>query len=388
MSLSRRALIPGFGSGAPLSSSFIGARGREHVAATYSPESGEPLVVPAPAADEIRISSNENPLGPGSSALEAMRASFGLGNRYPTNTSPSMADLRAILAESTGVQPANVVLGAGSGELLKNGVHCFTSASRHLVTASPTYGQPAGVARYLGVEVKSVPVESNGRLDLGAMADAAVGAGLVFVCNPNNPTSTVHSGDAIAEFVERVHRHSPETVIQFDEAYHEYVTDPAYRSAVGMALETPNVFVTRTFSKAYGMAGMRVGYGIGHRDTMARIGRYALTFNTNSLGQIAAHAAVQDADFVAQERARNSAARQMTVDFFNASGYESFDSQTNFIFVNLGRPAAWFRDGCREHGVRVGRDFPPYEKTHCRISIGTMDEMQRAVEVFGQVLEG
>ncbi len=388
MSLSHRALMRGHGIGAAPSSAFIGARGREHVAATYSPEAGEPLVVPAVAADEIRISSNENPLGPGAKALEALRGAFEFGNRYPTNTSPSMADLRAILAEGTGVQPANVVLGAGSGELLKNGVHAFTSRSRHLVTASPTYGQPADVARYLGAEVKRVAVDSNGKLELGAMADAAQGAGLVFVCNPNNPTSTVHSGDAITEFVEQVHRRSPETVIHLDEAYHEYVSDPTYYSAVGLAMQTPNVFVTRTFSKAFGMAGMRVGYGIGHRDTIAKLGRYALTFNTNSLGQIAAHAAVQDAGFVEQERARNSAAKQVTVDFFNASGYESFDSQTNFIFVNLGRPAAQFREACSQHSVRVGRDFPPYEKTHCRISIGTMDEMQRAVEVFGQALEG
>lgn len=388
MSLSRRALIRGLGAGPGPSSAFIGARGREALVAEYSPASGEPPMVPPPAADEIRISSNENPLGPGPRALEALRGAFGVGNRYPTNTSPSMADLRAILAESTAAQPANVVLGAGSGELLKNGVHAFTSRSRPLVTAQPSYEQPAGVARYLGAEVRRVPVDAEGRLDLGAMADAAVGAGLVFVCNPNNPTSTVHSGDAIAEFVADVHRRSPDTVIHIDEAYHEYVTDPAYHSAVALALETPNLFVTRTFSKAYGMAGMRVGYGVGHRDTIATMSRYSLTFNTNSLGQIAAHAAVQDAGFVPRERERNTAVKKMTVDFFAGAGYRAFDSQTNFIFVDLGRPAAAFRDACREHGVRVGRDFPPFEKTHCRISIGTQDEMERAVDVFTQVLEG
>lgn len=388
MSLSRRALMRGLGSGPGLSSAFIGARGREALVAEHDFEAGEPPVVPPVTADEIRISSNENPLGPGPKALEALRGAFEVGNRYPTNTQPSMSDLRAILAESTAAQAANIVLGAGSGELLKNAVHCFASKTAHLVTASPTYNQPARVARYLGFEIKSVPVGDDGKLDLVAMADVAHGAGLVFVCNPNNPTSTVHSGDAIAEFVAAVHSHSPETVIHIDEAYHEYVIDPSYQSAVALAIETPNLFVSRTFSKAYGMAGMRVGYGVGHRDTISKLGRYSLTFNTNSPGQIAAHAAVQDAGFVPRERDRNTAAKKMTVEFVEDAGYGVFDSQTNFIFVNIGRPAAGFREACREHGVIVGRDFPPYEKTHCRISIGTMEEMERAVEVFARVLEG
>lgn len=388
MSLSRRALLRGTGSPAGLSSAFVSARGREAAVAAYRPETGVPVMVPPVAADEIRISSNENPLGPSDRALEALRGSFGLGHRYPTNTSPSMSDLRAILAESTSAQPANVVLGAGSGELLKNGVHAFTGGSRHLVTADPSYEQPAGVARYLGVEVRSIPVDARGRLDLAAMADAAVGAGLVFVCNPNNPTGTVHGGDAIADFVRTVHAASPDTVVQIDEAYHEYVTDADYRSAVALALETPNVFVTRTFSKCYGMAGMRIGYGVGHEETIARMGRYSLTFNTNSLGQIAAHAAVQDGDFVPRERARNAEVKKMVVDFFDSKGRASFDSQTNFIFVDVGGSVRAFRDACREQGVRVGRDFPPFENSHCRISIGTREEMQRAIEVFDRVLEG
>lgn len=388
MSLSRRHLLRGPLPGPALSSALIAARGREAWVGEGRLAAGEAPFAPAIANDEIRISSNENPLGPGPKALEALRGSFRVGNRYPTNTSPSMADLRAILAESTGAQPANVVLGAGSGEILKNGVHAFTSRTRALVTAVPSYEQPARVARYLGTEVRGVPVDSEGRLDLQAMADAAVGAGLVFVCNPNNPTGTAHGGDAIAEFVAEVHRRSPDTVIHVDEAYNEYVTAPDYRSAVALALETPNLYVSRTFSKAYGMAGMRIGYGVGHRDTIAELGRYSLTFNTNSLGQIAAYAAVQDPEFIPRERARNTEVKRMTVEFFEQRGHPCFDSQTNFIFVNLGRPAAEFRDACREHGVRVGRDFPPFEKTHCRISIGTREEMERALEVFARVLEG
>jgi histidinol-phosphate aminotransferase len=270
--------------------------------------------------------------------------------------------------------------------LLQNAPHAFTSKDKHLVTAEPSYLQTRRTAEYLGAEVKAIPVDSAGKLDLDAMADAAQGAGLVFLCNPNNPTSTVHNAADIRSFVERVRRTSPDTVIHFDEAYHEYVTDPAYESAVELALNTPNVFITRTFSKCYGMAGIRIGYGVGHADVMGTLSRYSLTFNTNTPGVAAAYAALHDEGFVARENARNAESKKATVDFFKGAGFGVMDSQTNFIFVNIGRTAKSFRDGCREHDVRVGRDFPPMNNDHARISIGTMDEMQRAIPVFAEVL--
>ena len=186
--------------------------------------------------------------------------------------------------------------------------------------------------------------------------------------------------------MEKVRKGSPNTVIHLDEAYHDYVTDPSYESGVALALETPNVFVTRTFSKCFGMAGMRIGYGVGHRDVIATLRRYQLTFNTNTPGVGGAHGALQDRSFVSSEQARNSEAKKLMVDFFKGKGYDLYDSQTNFIFVDLGIPAADFRSACAEHNVAVGRDFPPMEKTHSRISIGTSAEMQRAVEVFEEVL--
>lgn len=387
MSLSRRALFASTrpGSGLP-TGALIGARGREAMIEELWPHPAEAAVVAPPEEGEIRLSSNENPLGPGAGALDAVREAFADAGRYPTNARPSMADLRAALAAANGTDASSVVLGAGSGEILKNAVHAFTSKDRHLVTAAPTYLQPSRVAEYLGVEVKTVAVDEHGRLDLAAMARAARGAGLVFFCNPNNPTSTVHSGTAIREFVARVHKNSPNTVIHFDEAYHEYVTDPAYESAMAMALETPNVFVTRTFSKVYGMAGLRVGYAVGRPEMMAKLRRYALTFNTNTVGVAAAHTTLQDSERLRREILRNTEVRKFTVDFFVKAGYPVYESQTNFIFVNIDRPAKQLRDGCREHNVRVGRDFPPMEKTHARISIGTMEEMQRATEVFAEVL--
>jgi len=285
-----------------------------------------------------------------------------------------------------GCSTDNIVLGAGSGELLKTMAQAFTGPHRHLVTASPSYLQTTRVARYLGAEVKSVAITADGMLDLDAMADAARGAGLIFFCNPNNPTGTVHTAADVRSFVETVQRTSPETVIHLDEAYHEYVTHPDYESAVGMATETEKVVVSRTFSKCFGMAGMRIGYGIGSGRTIEALQALALPVNIAVPTVAGAYVALQDPGRAVQERERNTEARTYTIDFFNDIGYPVLPSQTNFIFVNIGSPAAEFRSACREHGVGIGRDFPPMQQTHARISIGTLDEMQRACGVFKKVL--
>ncbi len=388
MPLSRRAFFGLEGTANAPTAPLIIARGREALAEEIGPLGSEIGVIEPPQGDEIRISSNENPLGPPPAAVEAIRESFGKdAGRYPFNSQPSMSDLTSALAEKHGCEPDNIVLGAGSGEILKNAAHAFANRDRHFVTGTPSYLQPTRVARYLGATVVSVPVNrADGKLDLDAMEAAARGAGLIFVCNPNNPTSTVHTGSDLRTFARMVRRNSPNTVIHFDEAYHEYVTHPDYEPALELALETPNVFVTRTFSKLFGMAGMRIGYGVGHRDTIATLRRYSLTVNTNVPGLAAGYAAVQEWDFVRTEQRRNTEAKQYTIDFLSRMGYESYNSQTNFIFVELGSPAADFRDGCREHSVVVGRDFPPMERTHARISIGTMEEMTRACAVFEEVL--
>jgi histidinol-phosphate aminotransferase len=218
------------------------------------------------------------------------------------------------------------------------------------------------------------------------MIDAAKGAGLVFFNNPNNPTATVHAAKVVADFVSRVRQSSPDTVILIDEAYHDYVTDPSYESAIPLALETPNVFVTRTFSKAYGMAGMRVGYAIGRAETMKPLEKLKMPYNISVFGVAAAIAALGDPKHIEAERERNTKVRAFTIKALAEFGCKAADSQGNFLFVDVGKPAKEFREACAKHGVVVGRDFPPFEKTHVRISIGTMDEMQKAAAVFRTVL--
>jgi histidinol-phosphate aminotransferase len=367
---------------AAYSPAFVAARGRE----AFTAEPSSAAAAPEASGAAIKLSSNENPLGPGPAAMDALTRAFVDAGRYPTNARPSMGDLRATIARRVGVQPENVTLGAGSGELLRSAVRLYGSSSRHLVTAAPSFEQPERMAEQLGIGVRRVPVDKDGRLDLDQMAQAARWAGLVFLCNPNNPTSTLHPARAVAEFLARVRRESPDTAILIDEAYHDYVTDPSYATAVPLALEHPNVFVTRTLSKAYGMAGMRVGYAVGQPRTMDGFNRWAITFNQNSLAVAAAVASLDDPAHIEAERARNTEARAFTTRVFKDLGYKVMDSQANFVFVDIGRSAKGFKEDCARRGILVGREFPPLEKTHARVSIGTIDEMQKAGVVIAEVL--
>jgi histidinol-phosphate aminotransferase len=175
-------------------------------------------------------------------------------------------------------------------------------------------------------------------------------------------------------------------MVLVDEAYHDYVTDPAYATAAPLALSRANVFITRTLSKAYGMAGLRIGYAVGQPKTIEALARYAMPYNQSAPGIAAAVNALKDQAHIDRERARNTEVRAFTMHFFESQGFKAAASQANFLFVDVGRPAKEFRDACRQHNVLVARDFPPLEKTHARVSIGTMEEMQRATEVFRRVL--
>jgi histidinol-phosphate aminotransferase len=385
MSLSRRGFITRLAPGRDAhAAAFVAARGREAlVAESLYGAVGE---LAPPTGNEIRISSNENPLGPGQQALDAIAGKFPEAGRYPFNSTPNEGVLVGAVAGKFGVKPENVVMGAGSGEILVNAVRAFTSPTRPLVTGWPSFESPHVTAEKIGTPIKEIPLDAQLRLDIPKMAAAVKGAGLVFFCNPNNPTATVHGFTAVADFVKEVRRQSPETVILLDEAYHDYVTETSYKTGVELAMSTPNVFVARTFSKAYGMAGLRIGYGIGSEQVMKELRRYKMPYNVSVPGISAAITSLGNQAHIDQERARNTEVRAFTVRAFEQMGFKGTDSQGNFIFMELKRPAKPFRDACAQHGVLVGRDFPPYEKTHCRISIGTMDEMQRAVDVFRKVL--
>ncbi len=392
MSLSRRGFLRTVGStrAGTLTGDAIAARGWEAMSAEMWLYGADAAALQQRRASYeesgIRISSNENPLGPGKAALDVLASRFVEAGRYPFNAIPGEYELAATIAKKFGVKNENVVIGAGSGEILRNGVRAFTSATKPLVTAQPSFEAPFRTAEQIGTPVKYIPVDANLRLDLEKMADACKGAGLVFFCNPNNPTATVHGAKAVADFVAAVKKVSPTTAVLIDEAYYDYVTDPSYSTAIPLALREPNVFVTRTFSKAYGMAGLRLGYAVGQPKTIAALARYRMPYGCNTLGIGAAVASLKDQAHIDQERQRNTEVRTFTMRAFEQMGYKPTASDANFIFVDIRRPAREFADACRQQNVFVGRPFPPFEKTHARISIGTMEEMQKAVDVFRKVL--
>ena len=368
---------------------FLSARGLEaHFAEAQAQGRAARPPLP-PGVEEIRISSNENPLGPGQAALDAILGKFPEAGRYPFNSSPADSALVSALADKFKVKPENIVLGAGSQEILKSAMRAFVSPTKSFVTALPTFENCTGYAKRYNLPITEVKVDSQMRLDVDGMIAAASkgGCGLVFFNNPNNPTATVHGAKTVTDMVERIRKASPDTVILIDEAYHDYVTDPSYESAVPLALSTPNVFVARTFSKAYGMAGMRIGYAIGRAETVKPLAALKMPYNVSVFGVAAAIASLNDPQHIADERKRNTEVRAFTVKALQDMGAKPADSQGNFLFVDIGRPAKHFRDACAKQGVMVGRDFPPFEKTHCRISIGTMDEMKKAVDVFKAALK-
>ena len=380
--LSRRSFVQTVGIGA---AAYIGARGRENsLWSAFEPtlEAIEPGV--------ICLSSNENPGGPGKTVMNAIQAAFGPTGARPGRYDGSSSALIDAIAKNLGVKPENIVLGCGSTQILRTCTHLFTAKDKALVGTIPTYEECAGYAEMMGHPVRPVALDKNFKIDLETFAEAAKGAGLVFYCNPNNPTATYVGAKATRDFLAKVAKDSPDTYVLVDEAYYDYVTDPDHDTHIPIALQNPHVIVARTFSKAYGMAGLRMGYAVGHADTIKKMRDWDAGSGTSSLNVLAMQAGIaaisQDAAFITAERGRNKDVRDFTMRWFNDRGMKPTDSQANFMFVNIGRPVKEFRDACRAKGVLVARDFPPFEKSHCRISFGTMDEMKKAVAVFEPLL--
>jgi histidinol-phosphate aminotransferase len=384
MAFSRREFVRRFGAGgaALATASHIIGYGREEL---FAFEQGQRGQRPANDGPMLKLSSNENLRGPSPKVIEVLRQhpSKDLGLGYPP---PNQRAFTETIAATYGAKPNNVIVSTGSGAILTAAVMAYCNSERALVSGDPSYGSPAGTAQRIKAPVKLIPVDSKLALDLEGMIRASLGAGLVFLCNPNNPTSSVASTAEVEQTVRTIKQRSPETGILIDEAYLEYATAPGSGTLAKLALELPGVFISRTFSKAYGMAGMRMGYGIGQPETMSKVGRAWGLGDINELQAVAGIAALKDTAHMDWERQENKRVRDWTQAQFREMGFETPESQTNFIFVNIRRPAVEFRDACAARGVSVGRDFPPMEKSYARISLGTMEDMQKAMVVFRQVL--
>jgi histidinol-phosphate aminotransferase len=331
----------------------------------------------------LRLGSNENPCGLGPAAKDAFVAAAGEANRYPGRAGQVLIDA---LAAQHKVEPAWIYLTPGSGELLRAATMAFTSSSRSLVVASPTFEAPGRAAAAIGAPTHAVPVTADGRLDLEAMAAKAAGAGMFFLCNPNNPTGASVPATAVASFVAMVKTSAPDAKVLVDEAYFEYVDDPGYATAVPLAQADPRVFVTRTFSKIFGMAGLRVGYAVAHPDTIALLRKQGSSGTLSSASLAAAAAALADTAHLTAERARNTAARTFTRAKFEAAGYRVLPSSANFVMIDIRSDAGAFGALCRQHQIGVARAFPPLS-TCVRLSIGTQAEMEEAVPAMLALLE-
>jgi histidinol-phosphate aminotransferase len=376
MSLSRRSFVQTVGVGA--AGLWISSRGQEGLAFA---QGIQPLQGPAPS---VILSSNENPLGCHADVLAAVKGSFAEAGRYPFAT---IDEVTRLIAKRHGVAPENVLLGSGSTQILRTCTHLFTTKTAGLTAAIPAYEECADYARLLGHPVKGVSLTADLKMDLAAMQAASKGAGLVFYCNPNNPVGTAIGAADTKAYLATLMKESPDTHVLVDEAYFEYATMPGYETLIPLAVADPRVIVARTFSKCFGMAGLRIGYAVAHKETIAKLMAWDTPSIVSVMALQGARAALAvPASWVTAERARNAEARAFTQQWFADRGYRPTDSQTNFMFIDVKRPAREFREAALKDGIAIGRDFPPYEKSHVRISVGTMAEMQKAVKVFEKVL--
>ena len=336
MSLSRRSFVRTVGlGGAGLSTAFVIGRGREATAFE-----GVTLQALQPPDDGvIHIDSNENARGPGQSSIDALHRAISarVGRGYPPDY---VGDLTKTIASHFDIGTDRVIIGTGSGPILEAASRAFCSASKPLVTGSPSYAQPEGAARRMGAQVKAIPVDRELTLDLDAMAAAATGAGLVFFCNPNNPTGTAHNFAAVDKFVRRVKQASPETAILIDEAYIDYTYDPAVKTAVPLTQEFPGVFVARTYSKAHGMAGLRLGYAVGQAATVRTVQQAWSLGSMNTLTAAAGITSLRDTAHMEDERKENARVRDFTLQAFRKMGYEAADCHTR-VAVTLERERFW-----------------------------------------------
>ncbi|HEV8185292.1 MAG TPA: aminotransferase class I/II-fold pyridoxal phosphate-dependent enzyme [Chthoniobacterales bacterium] len=333
--------------------------------------------VPSPATGGVvRLSSNENPYGPSAKALEAMTKGFDLACRYPDEHNDHLIES---VAKTDGVNPDQILLGAGSGEILKLCAAAFTGAKAgRLVAADPTFEAILKHANVAGAEVVKVPLTSSYAHDLGKMSAAAAKTGLVYICNPNNPTASITPKAELSDFISDAPQ---QTMILVDEAYFHFADSPDYESVIPLIKDHPNLIVARTFSKIYGMAGLRCGYCVAQKETIDRLREHQPWDSVNILALVAGVASMDDPEQVANGRRLNHEAKAFTLSELDSLGYQSIASQANFIMVDLKRPVVPLIAALKQRNVQVGRLFPALPN-HMRVTIGKREEMETFLSAF------
>jgi histidinol-phosphate aminotransferase len=340
----------------------------------------DPPIVIDQHPDRALLDQNENPLAPSEMEREAISRTIDLANRYPD----AERQLVDALAAHHQVRSANLLMGCGSTELLKVCADALMAPGRELIQGVPTYPTIERYTRVRGGEVISVPVDAGGGLDTEKMA-GRLGrrTTIVYLCNPNNPTGTVLPDREVGALLQQI----PErALVVVDEAYHDYVDDPAYRSLVPLSLTRPNLVVMRTFSKVYGLAGLRIGYAIGHEDTIKMLAPHRLAINLNNPGIHASLAALKDTDLYRKTVAMNARSREAIVREMPRFGGRPIPSQAGFVWIAFDRQTRPIQRALAEHNVHV-RTYGHSPK-HLRISTGRDSDMDRLFEAMGRVVAG
>src|SRR4029077_3923989 len=298
--------------------------------------------------------------------------------RYPDVHNDELIEA---LAKLNGVNRGQIVLGDGSSEILKLCAETFTGPARgNLVAADPTFEALLNYASINGAEVVKVPITSSFSHDLAKMG-AAAKDGLIYICNPNNPTASITPKNELREFIAKTPR---QTVVLVDEAYFHYADSPDYESAIPLVKGHPNLIVARTFSKIYGMAGLRCGYCVAQKETIQRMHPFQMWDSVNIMALAAASASLDDADQVTNGRRRISEAKSFVTTELNKMGYKQIPSQANFIMFDCKRPVVPLIQALKDGNVQVGRLFPALPN-HMRLTIGKKSEMEGFLSAFRQV---
>ncbi|MES2731065.1 MAG: histidinol-phosphate transaminase [Bacteroidota bacterium] len=327
-----------------------------------------------------RLFANENPFGPSPKAKKAIIDAIAMSYQYPFL---AMRDLQKMIADKEGVSMEQILMGAGSSELLLSAAIIYAAKGGHIVTADPSYMDLIETAAELGASIEKVPLDVTYTHDLGAMEKKITAkTSLVYICNPNNPTGTILPADKLRAFCETVSKKVP---IFIDEAYIDYADPAKTASMIECVRKGQNVIIARTFSKLHAFAGLRVGYVIAQPEVIKLLGKYASGGSDMSATSIqGAMASYQDAEYMIYAKTQNTTSKEFLYQTLKAEGYEYVPSHTNFVIFPLKMQATKFRDEMMKRGVGV-RSWEFAGKQWCRISIGTLDDMKIFASAFKEL---
>ncbi len=331
------------------------------------------------AGGPVILARNENPYGMNPKAKLAFEGAWSYHNRY---NNPHAAELRKLFAAKNGVPEDHVLLTQGSREVLAMAVAAFGANGKEVITPWPSYEEVGRYGDVMGLTVHRVPQTDALEMDLKT-TDAKIGAktGLVFLCNPQNPTGTLLPGDTMRDFVRTT---APRAMVLVDEAYHEYANDSRYRSMIELVKAGDDVIISRTASKIHGMAGVRIGFAIAKPALLQKLGGYQMG-QVNPLACAAVSASLEDPAYTTWCAEQNATGRQYTTDALRKLGLRVVTSHANFVYFDAKRPNAEVRKAFETAGFLVGRAFPNFPNW-VRVSIGTPDEMKAFVAALPQAL--